>query len=689
MKTTLQKQKFKKNNIKHTFGISKKLALSYILLSLGILSLFGSIIYTINTYDVLTKDMSTINVITNDILYIDMSEKAYLATNNPTESLKAVSYRDHAKIKISELPTMIHALPIMENIDTLLQSYKNIHDNIIYHTKLLEETEQTLATESDGALSVIIKLKYQLELQYESLVETNLDSSAIQKNIFEIEMANQLVNDFLSVKIAEKEYKNSGSDNYILTIREHESSIRDTLILLDQSFDIVINKSQLLVIGDFLDKYDEAIYDYELSLTNLNTSRDNLTVLSKEAINLGIQVESELIQLTSKQRNQTITLAIIIMAFSGLIICFSIYILVQHVSRPIHKLTRELDIAQTNKDLTHHIIAKNKDELAILAINFNGFMHSIRTIIITLIENANALKNTSTSINTDTIKMKSYISDIGSDLNSHTHGMNHIYDFIETIDQHALSITKIIEETRNYATSQSDYALMLSKETAKKTNIINKKKTASLNTYSHTKELLKKALMEVSVVHEISTLTDVISRISKQTNLLALNASIEAARAGKYGAGFNEVAKSIRQLAEDTQDNVTKIQTITSHVVSSVETLSGESYHLIDFVDTETNTTYKMLEDMSLEYQERTKIISEEFNIFQNNMGVAYISVSSIAEKITAITNLINHATTQIQNIEDDMHSITDLSSHVASMSTMIEQMSKELHHISLGFKVN
>lgn len=69
---------------------------------------------------------------------------------------------------------------------------------------------------------------------------------------------------------------------------------------------------------------------------------------------------------------------------------------------------------------------------------------------------------------------------------------------------------------------------------------------------------------------EISRTLNVITEIAFQTNLLALNASIEAARAGDAGRGFQVVAEEIKKLAEDSRRSATEIEKVIRDVQKDV-----------------------------------------------------------------------------------------------------------------------
>ncbi len=77
---------------------------------------------------------------------------------------------------------------------------------------------------------------------------------------------------------------------------------------------------------------------------------------------------------------------------------------------------------------------------------------------------------------------------------------------------------------------------------------------------------------------KIGEVTGYIRTIAEQTNLLSLNASIEAARAGKQGAGFAVVAGEIKKLSDDAKQATASIEAL----IRSLGKETGEAVTTLD-----------------------------------------------------------------------------------------------------------
>lgn len=98
-----------------------------------------------------------------------------------------------------------------------------------------------------------------------------------------------------------------------------------------------------------------------------------------------------------------------------------------------------------------------------------------------------------------------------------------------------------------------------------------------------------------------------IKGIAKQTNLLGLNASIEAARAGTHGLGFQIVAEEIRKLSIQSEESVNKIQSM----LGEVKTGSAEIKHTVDIVENISGNLASILQTMSASFEEINTMVDE------------------------------------------------------------------------------
>lgn len=144
---------------------------------------------------------------------------------------------------------------------------------------------------------------------------------------------------------------------------------------------------------------------------------------------------------------------------------------------------------------------------------------------------------------------------------------------------------------------------------------------------------------------QMKTVIDAISAISEQTSLLALNASIEAARAGDAGRGFNVVAlemgslanqvsnstENIRDLIEDLTVQSEKAARIVNRSVEAAE--NQEAY--IDDVNKHFELIGLSMKELTVEVENMNKKLSSVSD-FNGNIINSVSQLSAVAEEVTA-----------------------------------------------------
>lgn len=94
-------------------------------------------------------------------------------------------------------------------------------------------------------------------------------------------------------------------------------------------------------------------------------------------------------------------------------------------------------------------------------------------------------------------------------------------------------------------------------------------------------EVIKRVINSIAGLEqdsrEIEAIMTVITEIAGQTNLLALNASIEAARSGENGQGFQVVAEEVRALAEQSTASARQISKLVTEVQDGVRQVVADS----------------------------------------------------------------------------------------------------------------
>ena len=115
-------------------------------------------------------------------------------------------------------------------------------------------------------------------------------------------------------------------------------------------------------------------------------------------------------------------------------------------------------------------------------------------------------------------------------------------------------------------------------------------------------ELLNSIEYFIDSIKKIKVLLGGISEISEQTEMLALNASIESARAGEAGKGFVHVSNQISNLADNTSNLTSDINSVVERLENSALRAKVVAMDVFNNVNEENNileTTYNDLKDMN------------------------------------------------------------------------------------------
>ncbi|MCL2801083.1 MAG: methyl-accepting chemotaxis protein [Treponema sp.] len=133
-----------------------------------------------------------------------------------------------------------------------------------------------------------------------------------------------------------------------------------------------------------------------------------------------------------------------------------------------------------------------------------------------------------------------------------------VTDSVDKIPKAIKGQISVVEQTNKIMSEMNDDINIMTGDSVKTSEYANQ--LASLAVES--KELVIESKKNMELISEnsafLSKLLEAMDDISEKTNMLSFNASIEAARAGNTGKGFNVVAVEIRQLAEKSRATLTE-----------------------------------------------------------------------------------------------------------------------------------
>ncbi|MGH4137793.1 methyl-accepting chemotaxis protein [Clostridium sp.] len=346
---------------------------------------------------------------------------------------------------------------------------------------------------------------------------------------------------------------------------------------------------------------------------------------------------------------------IVLMTFIMLVVMVPLcYLFIRKILRPMNVLVENtVEISKGNLTVINEI--KSNDEIGKLSKSFNSMTENIKSLVFDVKKVTEDLlhinKVTGTAQHNIVTGME-IITENTQLVSADTDKLNSV------INLSVSSFEAITKKVQNIKEQSTD--MYLKAENIKNINNIN------ISTVTNLKHINKESTDKLNGVNMsfkelyadlmgIKNIVDVVNSISKRTHILSLNASIEAASAGQYGAGFSVVAREIRNLSEGIGEQMNKIQNIVSSVNNNMSKTEGS------------------IDEVNRVFNEQDSAINDTIGSYQKALCSTDDIVSSIENIDLSIDTLNNENSSVINTLKEVNIICSQFTNSVNQISSVIE----------------
>ncbi len=357
--------------------------------------------------------------------------------------------------------------------------------------------------------------------------------------------------------------------------------------------------------------------------------------------------------------------------------------------QPINQLVGIMEnIASNQGDLTRRIDLHRRDELGKLAEAFNRFLGNLRQIVantIALINRMNEsveevaatseqVNGTADAINTS---VRAFIEDLQrqeEETTATTTMLNQVTAALQDTTQKSEGASRLFMETENLS------------EQGKKTV---QDSVSHIDGITENMGVIERRMQNLTnSLDEIGSFVVAIRRITTQTNMLSLNASIESARAGDAGRGFQVVAEEIRKLAEHAAGSSEQIQTNIAKIRDETLLTVKATHEGTSAVHTGRDTVYQAGEALQRILQQANQAAEASMAISEDMVRQSEV-LKTMMERIRDIEALGKKNFGAAQSVAASVQEQTSSLEQITSSLQRLSQDSLKVRNMIVEFKID